>query len=115
MADVTAASRGDNELIEYLVSQGGDVTVITRLGQSTADMARGGRAGFFTRVAYPETVKLLTILDSTQECLHTHFLDTGDSCPLAGVDDMWSARSEEDDGSRKDDGPREDARRPDGR
>ncbi len=110
-----AASRGDNELIEYLVSQGGDVTVITRLGQSTADMARGGRAGFFTRVAYPETVNLLTALGSTQECLHTHFLDTGDSCPLAGVDDMWSARSEEDDGSRKDDGSREDARRPDGR
>ncbi len=90
-----AASRGDNELIEYLVSQGGDVTVITRLGQSTADMARGGRSGFFTRVAYPETVKLLTSLGSTLECLHTHFLDTGDSCPLAGVDDMWRAVSEE--------------------
>jgi ankyrin repeat protein len=91
-----AASRGDNELIEYLVSQGGDVTVITRLGQSTADMARGGRAGFFTRVAYPETVELLTGMGSSLECLHTHFLDTGDSCPLAGVDDMWRPRSEED-------------------
>ena len=85
-----AASRGDNELIEYLVSLGGDVTAITRLGQSTADMARGGRAGFFTRVPYPETVELLQSLGSTLECLHTHFLDTGDFCPGAGVDDPWA-------------------------
>ena len=85
-----AASRGDNELIEYLVSLGGDVTAITRLGQSTADMARGGRAGFFTRVPYPETVALLQSLGSTLECLHTHFLDTGDFCPGAGVDDPWA-------------------------
>ena len=85
-----AASRGDNELIEYLVSRGGDVTAITRLGQSTADMARGGRAGFFTRVPYPETVELLTSLGATLECLHTHFLDTGDSCPGAGIDDPWA-------------------------
>lgn len=85
-----AASRGDNELIEYLVSKGADVTAITRLGQSTADMARGGRAGFFTRVAYPETVSLLTRLGSTLECLHTHFLDTGDFCKGAGVNDPWA-------------------------
>ena len=85
-----AASRGDNELIEYLVSQGGDVNAITRLGQSTADMARGGRAGFFTRVPYPETVALLQSLGSTLECLHTHFLDTGDFCPGAGTDDPWA-------------------------
>jgi ankyrin repeat protein len=87
-----AASRGDNELIEYLVSKGGDVTVITRLGQSTADMARGGRSGFFTRVAYPETAALLQSLGSTFECLHTHFLDTGDFCALAGEDDPWAPR-----------------------
>ncbi len=85
-----AASRGDNELIEYLVSQGGDIAAITRLGQSTADMARGGRAGFFTRVPYPETVELLTSLGATLECLHTHFLDTGDSCPGAGINDPWA-------------------------
>ncbi|MDE2981515.1 MAG: ankyrin repeat domain-containing protein [Gemmatimonadota bacterium] len=85
-----AASRGDNQLIEYLVSQGGDVTAITRLGQSTADMARGGRAGFFTRVPYPETVELLTGLGSSLLCLHTHFLDTGDFCTGAGVDDPWA-------------------------
>lgn len=88
-----AASRGDNELIEYLVSKGADVTTITRLGQSTADMARGGRAGFFTRVAYPETVKLLTSLGSSLRCLHTHFLDTGDFCEGAGVDDPWAPAS----------------------
>ena len=89
-----AASRGDNELIEYLVSQGADVKAITRLGQSTADMARGGRAGFFKRVPYPETLELLTSLGSTLECLHTHFLDTGDFCPGAGVGDPWAPRTE---------------------
>jgi hypothetical protein len=92
-----AASRGDNELIRYLVSQGGDVNVITRLGQSTADMARGGRSGFFTRVAFPETVDLLQEMGSTLECLHTHFLDTGDFCELAGVGDPWGTNSNEND------------------
>ena len=52
-------------------------------------MARGGRAGFFTRVSYPETVELLQDLGSTLECLHTHFLDTGDFCEGAGVADPW--------------------------
>jgi ankyrin repeat protein len=89
-----AASRGDNEMIEYLVSQGGDVTMLTRLGQSTADMGRGGRAGFFTRVAYPETVELLQSLGSTLECLHTHFLDTGDVCEGAGTDDPWKPQAD---------------------
>ena len=84
-----AASRGDNEMIEYLMDQGADVGAITRLGQSTADMARGGRAGFFTRVAFPATVELLQSLGSTLECLHTHFLDTGDFCEGAGVGDPW--------------------------
>ncbi len=100
-----AASRGDNEMIEYLVSQGADVTTLTRLGQSTADMARGGRAGFFTRVPYPETVELLTGLGSTLECLNTHFLDTGDVCEGAGVDDVWAAPAA--DGHRSSGTPRE--------
>ena len=84
-------------MIRYLVAQGADVRAITRLGQSTADMARGGRAGFFTRVPYPETVSLLRSLGSTLECLDTHFRGTGDFCPGAGVDPkLWS-----DSGSRK--------------
>ena len=99
-----AASRGDNELIEYLVSQGGDVTAITRLGQSTADMARGGRAGFFTRVPYPETVELLTSLGATLECLHTHFLDTGDFCPAAGLGDPWAPAATDPEEKRSDSG-----------
>lgn len=111
-----AASRGDNEMIDYLVSRGGDVKVITRLGQSAADMARGGRAGFFTRVAYPETVDLLTRLGSPLECLHTHFLDTGDSCPLAGANDMWRAVFEDGQPGSGDAGRTERERRsPDGR
>ena len=56
-----AASRGDNELILYLVSQGGDVTVVARSGQTTADMANGP----VQRVSpFPETVALLESLGS---------------------------------------------------
>jgi len=96
-----AAARGDNELIEYLVSKGADVGAITRLGQSTVDMTRGGRSGFFQRVAFPETEKLLLSLGAEYSCLHTHFLDTGDWCEASGVppfvqtsgDDYDSARS----------------------
>jgi ankyrin repeat protein len=36
-----AAARGDNKLIEYLMSKGADVTAISRRGQTTADMANG--------------------------------------------------------------------------
>jgi ankyrin repeat protein len=36
-----AAARGDNQLIEYLVSKGADVSVVSRKGQTTADMANG--------------------------------------------------------------------------
>jgi ankyrin repeat protein len=80
-----AASRGDNAMIEYLVSKGANVKAVTRLGQSTADMARGGRAGYFDRAPFPETVTLLTKLGSPLLCLHTHFRGTGDYCPGAGV------------------------------
>ncbi len=51
-----AAARGDNELILYLVEQGGDVTAVSRRGQTTADMANGP----VQRVSpIPETVALL--------------------------------------------------------
>ena len=36
-----AAARGDNQLIEYLVSKGGDIMAVSRRGQTTADMANG--------------------------------------------------------------------------
>jgi ankyrin repeat protein len=36
-----AAARGDNQLIEYLVSKGADVTAVSRKDQTTADMANG--------------------------------------------------------------------------
>jgi uncharacterized protein len=36
-----AAARGDNEMIRYLVSKGGDVKVVARSGQTTVDMANG--------------------------------------------------------------------------
>jgi ankyrin repeat protein len=36
-----AASRGDNEMILYLVSKGADVKIVNRRGQTTVDMANG--------------------------------------------------------------------------
>ncbi|MCO4100732.1 MAG: hypothetical protein HEQ38_15360 [Gemmatimonas sp.] len=36
-----AAARGDNELIQYLMSKGTDVKALSRRGQTTADMANG--------------------------------------------------------------------------
>ncbi|MFN2444417.1 MAG: ankyrin repeat domain-containing protein [Vicinamibacterales bacterium] len=54
-----AASRGDNDLIRYLVSKGADVKVVSRSGQTTVDMANGP----VQRVQpYPETVTLLESL-----------------------------------------------------
>ena len=51
-----AASRGDDEVVQYLVSQGADVTVISRDGQTTADMANGP----FQRISpFPSTIELL--------------------------------------------------------
>ena len=56
-----AAARGHNEMILYLVEQGGDVTAVSRRGQTTADMANGP----VQRVSpIPETVALLESLGS---------------------------------------------------
>ena len=51
-----AASRGDDELILYLVDRGADVSAVSRRGQTTADMANGP----VQRVQpFPDTVELL--------------------------------------------------------
>jgi len=51
-----AASRGDLEMIEYLVSKGADVKAVNREGQTTVDMANGP----VQRVQpWPETIKFL--------------------------------------------------------
>jgi ankyrin repeat protein len=56
-----AASRGDNEMILYLVSKGANVTRVNREGQTVADMANGP----VQRVQpFPETVALLEKLGS---------------------------------------------------
>jgi ankyrin repeat protein len=56
-----AASRGDNEMIEYLVERGADVTVVSRGGHTTADMANGP----VQRITpFPETIALLESLGS---------------------------------------------------
>jgi len=36
-----AAARGDNQMIEYLVSKGVDIKAVSRRGQTVADMANG--------------------------------------------------------------------------
>jgi ankyrin repeat protein len=54
-----AASRGDNELIRYLVSKGADVKAVARTGQTTVDMANGP----VQRVQpFPDTITLLESL-----------------------------------------------------
>ena len=80
-----AAARGDVEVINYLVSKGADVKAVSRLGQSPVDMARGGRAGYFDRTYYPETVALLQGMGSPFLCQHTMFRGTGDYCAGSGV------------------------------
>lgn len=51
-----AAARGDNEMIEYLVSHGADVTHVNRAGQTTVDLANGP----IQRVEpFPRTMALL--------------------------------------------------------
>ncbi|MEX2466716.1 MAG: ankyrin repeat domain-containing protein [Gemmatimonadota bacterium] len=56
-----AAARGDDEMIRYLVEHGADVTVVSREGQTTADMANGP----LQRVQpFPSTIELLEQLGS---------------------------------------------------
>jgi hypothetical protein len=51
-----AASRGDNEMILYLVSKGADVKAVNREGKTTVDMANGP----VQRIQpFPETIALL--------------------------------------------------------
>jgi uncharacterized protein len=51
-----AASRGDNEMIVYLVSKGADPKAVNRAGQTTVDMANGPVQ---RTQPYPDTIKLL--------------------------------------------------------
>ena len=56
-----AASRGDNEMILYLVEKGAAVNGVSRKGETTADMANGP----IERVPpYPDTIELLMRLGS---------------------------------------------------
>jgi len=56
-----SAARGDNETILYLVSQGADVTVISRRGQTTADLANSPEQ---RAQPHPITIALLEKLGS---------------------------------------------------
>jgi hypothetical protein len=51
-----AASRGDNDMILYLVSKGADVKAVSRRGQTTVDLANGPVQRLRP---FPETIALL--------------------------------------------------------
>lgn len=51
-----AAARGDNEMIQYLVSKGADVKAVARNGRTTVDMANGPVQRLRP---FPETIALL--------------------------------------------------------
>lgn len=54
-----AASRGDTEMVKYLVSKGADVKKVNRAGQTTIDVANGPVQ---RTQPYPDTIKLLESL-----------------------------------------------------
>lgn len=56
-----SAARGDNATIEYLVSRGADVTLVSRRGQTTADMANSPEQ---RAQPHPATIALLEGLGS---------------------------------------------------
>ena len=56
-----AAARGDVEVIRFLVQHGADVTAVSRVGQTTADMANGP---YQRTQPFPEAVALLESLGS---------------------------------------------------
>ncbi len=63
-----AASRGDTEMVRYLVEQGADLTVVSRFGQTAADMANGP----YQRIQpFPETLAYLESLGvvNNQNCV----------------------------------------------
>jgi ankyrin repeat protein len=60
-AVASAAARGDNEMIEYLVSKGARVDLVGRNGLTAADMANGPRERI---QPFPETIALLIKLGS---------------------------------------------------
>ena len=63
-----AAARGDTEMIRYLVDHGADVTVVSRRGQTTADMANGP----VQRISpFPAAIRLLEDLgsDNNDNCV----------------------------------------------
>ena len=90
-----ASVRGGNDLIEYLVAEGADVKAESRLGQTVADMARGGNGGYFLRPGFPATVELLKTLGSELKCMNTHFRGTGDFCPGSGAEPFEHMLQEE--------------------
>ena len=53
------ASRGDIEMIRYLVDKGADVMVVSRRGQTTVDMANGPQQRI---QPFPEAMSLLESL-----------------------------------------------------
>src|SRR6516225_8954599 len=63
-----AAARGDNDMIQYLVSKGADPKIVNRAGQTTVDMANGP----VQRISpFPDTIKLLEgmVVKNNHKCV----------------------------------------------
>ncbi len=90
-----AAAGADNDLVEYLVSKGGDVNILTVLGQSPVDLAGLGQSGYRVRPAYPETVKLLQSFGSQARCPSVHFRSNGNYCQYSGLEPFPTAPAAE--------------------
>lgn len=89
-----AAAWAQNDMIEYLVSKGADVTARTRLGQTVADMAAGGYRSYYMSRVYPETLELLEQYGVGVECPDLHFGGTGYVCPAAVANGATDYRAE---------------------
>jgi ankyrin repeat protein len=59
-----AASRGDNEMIQYLVAHGADVKAVSRTGRTVVDMANGPVQRLRP---FPETIALLEKLGAKNQ------------------------------------------------
>ena len=59
-----AASRGDNDMILYLVAHGADVKAVSRRGQTVVDMANGPVSRLRP---FPETIALLEKLGAKNQ------------------------------------------------
>ena len=80
-----AATRGDIEMIDYLLSKGAELNALSRLGQTPVDLARGGGSGLHLRTERPDAVQYMVDLGAEFNCLATQMRRGGAWCDASGV------------------------------